>query len=136
MSNPHSAKVYKAPDGKLQQVIEVGRHRWIADEPPDVGGDDAGPSPFDMLDAALGACTALTVTMVANRKQMPLKDVRVEVVHTQADGVYRMQRRIELVGALSEEQRQYLLGIANKCPVHRTLTGKIEIETSLTPLSS
>jgi putative redox protein len=136
MSNPNSAKVYKAPDGKLQQIIEVGRHRWIADEPPDVGGDDAGPSPFDMLDAALGACTALTVTMVANRKQMPLKDVRVDVAHTQADGVYRMQRRIDLVGQLSEEQRQYLLGIANKCPVHRTLTGKIEIETSLTPPSS
>jgi putative redox protein len=135
MSNPNPARVYKAPDGKLQQVIEVGRHRWIVDEPPDIGGDDAGPSPFDMLDAALGACTALTVTMVANRKQMPLKDVRVEVVHTQADGVYRMQRRIELVGQLSEAQRQYLLGIANKCPVHRALTGKIEIETSLTPPS-
>ncbi len=129
MSN--TVKVRKAPDGKLQQIIEAGNHHWIADEPRDVGGDDAGPGPFDMLDAALGACTALTVTMVAARKQLPLKDVRVEITHTQTDGVYRMQRRIELIGDLKEEQRQYLLGIANKCPVHRTLTGRIEIETTL-----
>jgi putative redox protein len=124
-------KVHKAPQGALQQVIDDGRHQWIADEPVADGGDDAGPNPFDLLDSALGACTAMTVLMVARRKQMPLDDVRVTIRHTQAEGVYRLHRDIELVGSLTGDQRQYLLGIANKCPVHRTLSGRIEIESQL-----
>lgn len=125
-------KVSKAPDGKLQQRVVVGRNSFIADEPPANGGDDAGPTPHDLLDAALGTCTALTVTLVARRKGYPLTDVQVEVSHEKAaDGAHQMHRRIELVGELNEEQRQYLLGIANKCPVHRTLSGKIDIDTKL-----
>jgi len=125
-------KVSKAPQGKLQQLVEVGRNSFIADEPPDNGGDDAGPAPHDLLDAALGSCTALTVTLVARRKGYALSDVRVEVGHEKsADGAHQMHRRIELVGELTEDQRQYLLGIANKCPVHRTLSGRIEIDTQL-----
>jgi putative redox protein len=124
-------KVHKAADGKLKQEISNGSSQIFSDEPVSIGGDDAGLSPHDLLDAALGSCTALTVTMVARRKQMPLTDVRVEITHDNADGVYRLHRQIELVGELTDEQKTYLLGIANKCPVHRTLSGKIEIETTL-----
>ncbi|HSW11624.1 MAG TPA: OsmC family protein [Solimonas sp.] len=125
-------KVSKAADGKLQQRVQVGNNAFIADEPPENGGDDAGPAPHDLLDAALGTCTALTLTLVARRKGYALQDVRVEVSHEKgADGAHLMHRRIELVGELDEEQRQYLLGIANKCPVHKTLSGKIDIDTQL-----
>ena len=123
--------VKKAADGKLKQHVSNGRREIFSDEPVDVGGDDQGLSPFDLLDAALGSCTALTVTMVARRKQMPLADVRVEVTHEAVEGVHRMHRRIDLVGTLTDEQKTYLMGIANKCPVHRTLSGKIEIDSSL-----
>ena len=121
----------KAGEGKLAQMVKVGSHSFYADEPQSVGGDDLGPGPFDLLDSALGACTALTVLMVARRKQWPLQDVRVEISHDDSDSTYTMRRKIELVGELSEEQRQYLFGIANKCPVHRALHKKIEIESSL-----
>lgn len=122
--------VRKAADGKLKQIVEVRANHFFADEPLDVG-DDQGPSPHEILDAALGACTAMTLHLVARRKQWPLEDVRVTMSHHNADGVYTMQREIELVGALTEDQRQYLLGIANKCPVHKTLGGKIVIESAL-----
>ena len=124
-------KVQKAAEGKLKQQVGNGRNQIFSDEPVDVGGDDQGFAPFDLLDAALGSCTALTVTMVARRKQMPLTDVRVEITHDNADGVHHLHRQIELVGDLTGEQRTYLLGIANKCPVHRALSGKIEIDTAL-----
>jgi putative redox protein len=123
--------VHKAADGKLKQEISNGRNQIFSDEPAEVGGDDAGLSPHDLLDAALGSCTALTVTMVARRKQMPLADVRVEITHESVDGVHRMHRRIELVGDLGEEQKTYLLGIANKCPLHKILSGKVEIDSAL-----
>lgn len=123
--------VQKASDGKLKQRISNGRNEIFSDEPAILGGDDAGLSPHELLEAALGSCTALTVTMVARRKQMPLTDVKVEVSHATVEGVYRMQRRITLIGDLTDEQKTYLLGIANKCPVHRTLSGKIEIESAL-----
>lgn len=123
--------VKKAAGGKLKQQIGNGRNQIFSDEPASNDGDDAGLSPHELLDAALGSCTALTVTLVARRKQMPLNDVRVEITHELMDGVYRMHRRIELVGDLTDEQKTYLLGIAKKCPVHRTLSGKIEIESAL-----
>ncbi|HEY1075123.1 MAG TPA: OsmC family protein [Fontimonas sp.] len=123
--------VRKAADGKLKQEVSNGRHRIAADEPVDIGGDDAGLTPHELLDASLGSCTALTVTLVARRKQMPLTDVRVEVSHETVDGVHRLHRRIELVGDLSEDQKTYLLGIANKCPLHKILSGRIEIDSAL-----
>lgn len=126
-------KVHKAVEGKLRQTVEVRGHQWSADVEPALGGDDAGPDPHELLDAALGACTALTVTMVARRKQMPLDDVIVQVRREEADGVCRLFRQVELVGTLDAAQRQYLLGIANKCPVHKTLMGRFEIDTSLAP---
>lgn len=124
-------RIRKADSGKFTQSIESGAHRLLCDVPESLGGDDAGPEPHEILDAALGACTALTVSLVARRKQMPLEDVQVEIEHHEENGVYRVQRRVRLVGALSDEQRQYLLGIANKCPVHKTLSGRFEIATEL-----
>lgn len=123
--------VKKAASGKFQQVIEMGRNTMISDATLKAGGDEAGPEPHELLDAALGACTAITIQMVAQRKQMPLTDVRVKIVHEEDDQTYRMIREVELVGELTPEQREYLMGIANKCPVHRTLGKKIEIETQL-----
>lgn len=124
-------RVHKAADGKLKQHIEVAGNTFFADASEATGGDGAGPDPHDLLDAALGACTALTVTMVARRKQLPLEDVRVEVTREETGGVYRLMRRIELVGALDATQRDYLLGIANKCPIHKALNGRFEISTEL-----
>ena len=123
--------VQKAAQGVLQQVIEVHGHHFFADVAEALGGEGAGPDPHELLDAALGACTALTVTMVARRKQIPLEDLRVTISHVEADGLYRLQRRLTFVGPLSAEQREYLTGIANKCPIHRALSGRFEVETSV-----
>ncbi len=128
MSSPE-IQVHKAADGKLRQAISAGLNTFFADVPAVQGGDDSGPDPHDLLDAALGACTALTVTMVARRRQMPLDDLKVTISHVEADGVYRITRMLEFVGALSDEQKTYLTGIANKCPIHKALSGRFEIET-------
>src|SRR5688572_14235034 len=125
------------------QIIEAGRHRLISDEPVEAGGADTGPSPYDLLLAALGACTSMTLTVYARRKQWPLEDVVVHLKHSRiyatdcencetTDGmVDRIQREIVLSGPLTEEQRNRLLEIANKCPVHRTLTFEIKIDSWL-----
>lgn len=123
--------VRKAPQGKLAHQIAVRAHQFLTDVIEAQGGDDLGPDPHDLLDSALGACTALTVMMVARRKQMPLEDVQVSITHVEADGLYRLNRQIRFVGALSAEQRDYLLGIANKCPIHKALHGRFEVETVL-----
>ena len=116
--------------------ISVGVHRLRVDEPPSYpGGLDSGPAPYDFLKASLGACTAITIRMVAERKGWQLEACEVEVLHrkegegTEARDVFT--RKIILAGALDDEQRQFLLGIANKCPVHRTLEGGSEVETEL-----
>ncbi|MDP3858526.1 MAG: OsmC family protein [Stagnimonas sp.] len=124
-------EVRKAPQGKLARSIRVGNNQFTADVSLAEGGDGLGPDPHDLLDSALGACTALTVAMVALRKQMPLEDVQVSISHVEAAGLYRLSRQIRFVGALSAEQRDYLLGIANKCPIHRALQGRFEVETVL-----
>lgn len=115
--------------GPLQQVLNIGRHQLLSDAPAAFGGEDSGPEPHDLLAAALAACTALTVTMYARRKGMPLEDVRVRIEHGQKDGAYLFQRHIEYVGELTPDDRARLTDIANKCPVHKTLSGTIRIET-------
>jgi putative redox protein len=116
-------------EGKLQQIIEIGPHRILADEPRTVGGEETGPTPHDLLAAALGACTALTVTMYARHKKIDLQDVEVEIEHEQQNDAYVLKRRIRYVGDLSLEQHERLIEITNKCPLHKILSGQIKIET-------
>lgn len=115
--------------GKLQQRITIGKHQLLSDAPEAFGGEDSGPEPHDLLAAALAACTTLTVTMYARRRGMALEDVRVRISHGPKDGGYELQRHIEFVGGLSQEERARLTDIANKCPVHRTLSGTVRIVT-------
>jgi putative redox protein len=121
-------KVYRG-EGKLQHVIEIGPHTILTDAPRMYGGEETGPEPHDLLAAALGACTALTVAMYARRKGMDLQDIDVRLEHGQRDGVYVLTRHIHYVGNLSDEEQDRLTEIANKCPVHKTLSGQIQIIT-------
>ncbi len=125
------------------QEITAGHHRLAADEPVDAGGTDTGLGPYELLLAALGSCTSMTVSLFARRKKWPLESVRVRLRHskiyakdcaecdTKPALLDHIERDIELVGPLDDAQRTRLLDIANKCPVHRTLTSKITIETRL-----
>jgi putative redox protein len=117
--------------GKLRQELFIGRHHLVADELIEQGGEDTGPSPFDFLASALGACTAMTLRMYAQRKSWPLENAEIVVTLSKASDATKFDRIIELKGALSTEQKARLLEIANRCPVHKALTGKIEIKTAL-----
>lgn len=124
-------RLHKAPVGKLAQTIETDPHTLLTDVSIAEGGDGLAPDPHALLDSALGACTALTVKLYAARKGWPLENADVEITHEESPGHYRLQRRITLRGALTDEQRERLLEIANKCPIHRVLTGEINIDTAL-----
>lgn len=127
-----SIRVHKAPVGKLAQTLEIDPHTLMADVGVDEGGDDLAPDPHDLLDSALAACTALTLKLFAARKQWPLENADVLITHEETPGHYRLSRVVTLKGdALTAEQREKLLEIANKCPIHRVLTGEITIDTVL-----
>jgi putative redox protein len=115
--------------GPMQQVIEIGPHRLLTDVSPEFGGEASGPEPHDLLAAALAACTTLTVNLYARRKGYQLDEVQVKISHGQEGAAYALHRSIRYVGALSEEEKQRLTDIANKCPVHKTLSGQIQITT-------
>lgn len=115
--------------GPLQQVIEIGRHSLTTDLAPELGGEDSGPAPHDLLAAALAACTTLTVNLYARRKGWPLDEVKVSVRHGQEGAGYALHRTLHYVGALDDAQKARLTEIANHCPVHKTLSGKIDITT-------
>jgi putative redox protein len=121
--------------GRYQQAVTIGEHSLIADEPVSAGGADAGPDPFDFLMAGLGACTSMTLRMYAERKGLALSGVSVAMTHekTDVEGIPRdrIKRTITLSGDLTPEQRQRLLEIANKCPVHRALSQPLLIASSL-----
>lgn len=129
--------------GKFAQYLLDGRHALAADEPVEVGGDDTGPGPYELLLMSLGACTSMTLRLYATRKELPLERVIVRLKHAKrylddckdcGDKpvmLDHIDREIELVGALSGEQRARLLDMADKCPVHRTLTSKIIVNTRL-----
>jgi putative redox protein len=122
-------------DVHWQASIAVGPHPLTADEPADVGGGDVGAAPHDFLLAALGACTAITVRMYAERKGWPLTRVDVQLEQEVVGGgeEHRIRRIVTLEGPLDEAQRTRLLDVANKCPVHKTLTRPIRIATELAP---
>ena len=136
-------RVMEAGDSKFAQNILIGRHRLRADEPESVGGMDSGPSPYELLAAALGACTAMTMRMYADHKKIPLERVTVDLSHdkihaadcaeceTREGHIDRIERVITIEGDLDPGQRAKLLEIANKCPVHRTLHAEVHIPTRL-----
>ena len=131
-----------AADGFVQEVI-AGAHQLWSDEPTSVGGTDAGPTPYDLLLGALGSCTSMTIAMYARRRKWPLEHVTVRLCHsraysddcakceTQDARLTVIDREIALYGSLDEDQRAKLLAIANRCPVHLTLSSRIEIHTKL-----
>jgi putative redox protein len=139
-----TVRVSESDCGRLAQDLSAGRHTWTADEPPGVG-DDTGPTPYDLLLGALGACTSMTLRMYADRKGWPLEHIAVRLWHDRhhADDsrecdrqpctIDRFGRIIELDGDLTDDQRASLLAIAEKCPVHRTLLNEKKILTTLAP---
>ena len=140
---PGSVIVASTGIGPFEQILLDGRHTLRADEPVAVGGGDVGPSPYELLLMALGSCTSMTINMYATRKKWALDQVVVRLRHERAypddcvncedpkSKIDRISCSIELVGTLDEAQRARLMEIAKQCPVHRTLTNKIEIRTDL-----
>jgi len=136
-------KVVETGEGKFTQHLLDGRHHYLADEPVSAGGGDRGPNPYELLLMALGACTAMTLRLYAERKKWPLARVAVQLRHqkihatdcaeceTKDGRIDRIERVIDLEGALDAAQRQRLLEIAEMCPVHRTLTSEVSIASRL-----
>ena len=141
-SSEGTVTVTEAGSGTYTQEIAARRHRLVADEPKPIG-DDAGPTPYDLLLAALGSCTSMTLRMYADRKGWPLVRVRVTLRHsrihardcadceTSVGFVDQIDRDIELTGDLDDTQRERLLYMADRCPVHQTLTSEVHVTTSL-----
>lgn len=125
--------------GKFQVEVSAAGARFLVDEPVSVGGLGSGPTPYDLLASALGACTAMTVRLYAARKEWPLESVTVRVLHRREglEAKDRFAREIVLTGDLTAEQRARMLEIANRCPVHETLERGSEVITILaqTPLA-
>jgi uncharacterized OsmC-like protein/alpha-beta hydrolase superfamily lysophospholipase len=138
---PRNVVVRETRNSKLQQTISTGPHRLLADEPVSAGGEDTGPGPYDFLLASLGACTSMTMRMYADRKSLPLERITVTLKHqkihaedcaeceTKEGMLDQIDRAIAMEGALDTDQRKKLMEIADKCPVHRTLTSEIRIVT-------
>ena len=141
--NERAVVVAETRAGKFEQSVTIGPHRFLADEPVAAGGRDSGPSPYELLIAGLGACTAMTLRLYADQKALPLTGVSVTLKHskihaadcatceTKEGKLDRIERTIALEGPLDAAQRARLLEIADKCPVHRTLTSEVEIRTAL-----
>ena len=128
--------------GKLENMVAIGDHHFIADEPVSVGGGGRGPDPYEFVTAGLGACTSMTLRLYADRKGWPLEKVSVALSHSKdyaddcehcEDGrkIDIFERTITVDGPLDEEQRAKLLEIADKCPVHRTLEEQVHVRTQL-----
>jgi uncharacterized OsmC-like protein/alpha/beta superfamily hydrolase len=139
---PRVVVVRETRNSKFQQTVAIGPHHMLADEPMAAGGEDTGPGPYDYLLAGLGACTSMTMRMYADRKALPLERVTVTLKHskihaedcaeceTKAGMLDQIDRAIAMQGALDADQRKRLMEIADKCPVHRTLTSEVRIVTT------
>lgn len=133
------------PAAGFRTGVAVRQHTLVADEPVEAGGTDEGPTPYDLLGAALGTCTAMTLRMYADRKGWPLRGITVHVEHdrlhaadcatceTEDGHIDRLRRTLTLDGPLDDTQRARLLEIADRCPVHQTLRSEIVIATELAP---
>src|SRR5204863_2365952 len=138
---PGTVVVTATGDGTYTQQVTTATHTLLVDEPVAVGGADAGPNPYELLLASLGTCTAMTLRMYADRKGIPLTRATVRLRHdrihaedcanceTERGMISRISREITLEGELDADQRARLMAIADRCPVHRTLTSEIVIET-------
>jgi putative redox protein len=138
---PRNVVVRETRNSKFQQTVMAGPHRLVADEPVAAGGEDTGPGPYDLVLAGLGACTSMTMRLYADRKSLPLELITVTLTHsrihaedcteceTKAGMLDQIDRVIAMDGALDAEQRARLMDIADKCPVHRTLTSEVRIVT-------
>jgi putative redox protein len=136
-----TVRVSERGTGAFAVSIQAGRHTFVGDEPESVGGDDAGPSPYELLLAALGECTVMTLRMYARQKNWPLANAHVTLTHgkihasdcadceTKEGKVDRIERLIELIGPLDEAQRARMMEIAERCPVHRTLHAEVTVVT-------
>lgn len=139
---PHHVTVTSLPGHPFTQAVQMGAHAILADEPRDMGGEDAGPDPYSFLMAALGACTSMTLQLYARHKNLPLKGVEVHLTHdkihaqdcteceTKEGKLDKFTRSILIKGDLNEEQRARMIEIADKCPVHRTLKSEIIVKTT------
>ena len=137
------AEVIVSSVGYLKQQITAGSHTLVADEPREAGGSDAGLDPYSLLLASLGACTAMTLQIYARRKEWPLEKVEVSLRHSRIHAedcrdcastqgkIDQIERFISLTGPLSPEQKARLLEIAQRCPVHKTLTSGVTIKDFL-----
>lgn len=132
MSNEQiiTAHVIETGESDYAVAIDVSGHNIKGDEPEDAGGKNLGPAPYDLLTAALGECTAMTVRWYALKQGWPLEKVEVNLTHHKIDKVSMFGKEIIIHGDdLTDEQRQKLIEVAAKCPVQRTLEGKVEIRT-------
>jgi putative redox protein len=120
---------------KMKHVVHVRQHSFTVDEPPANGGEDLGITPHEVYDSALGSCKALTVLWYANRKQIPVEDIQVSVDRDDSQerqGVYRLRVTLAITGPLTDAQRNELLAVAEKCPLHKLMTTvKTEVTTEL-----
>ena len=118
-------------EGPLQQKLSAGDLHFLSDVEVSKGGGETGPSPHEYLGAALAACTSMTLKMYASRKAMSLENAIVIVDIERIDDVEKFTRDIQLIGNLSVEEKERLIEIANKCPIHKALAGQIQIKTQL-----
>ena len=120
--------------GSLKHDLKVRTHRLLADEPRENGGDDSAPSPQELLAASLASCTAITIEMYAARKGWDIGDMEVEVTYepAQRGSPTRFSMEVRMPKELPEEQRERLMQIAAKCPMHRTLEGEVMFDERVT----